>query len=523
MKQAQVSKINGLIAKLNYRSGIHVMIGDDGALFAHIVNDDIISRHFLSSTTDSHLDNVLSYLNEHHKEPIFLYIDIHEQNYTHQSFPSVSALTIESLVKKRLERDIPKENLRGYIQLTKNKVAKKDWLYLMISCPVEGILQDWLKIFYNKILNALKSISLLPIELTNVLSQVNKSLISKKQRSEWQIIVTHNKVSGIRQAAFKDEKLMFTRLVPCGGEINAKTISGIIEQEVQNTIEYIKRLYFKGTETIDLISFTSEEIAKNITNNNFIFRNHLSISPADSGNILGFNSSWVSGDGFTDSMLLQFLASKSTLLNFTTEDSRYLLILQKIDYYSKYAKYLIILFGIALIINNISEFISYSNDASLSARRLNDIENNLVNVTKKYGPNLQDGIRMAETVRIYKLLSANQFSPIDVMFNLATARDNNIYVKSMTWTLDGVPSNIKYLSDLENKKPYVNANIEILYLDDSNNYQLLFDKFDQFTKNADKIFNDYNLEYSRVNDQISFDQKSSSIPIRIILTSKNSL
>jgi len=79
-------------------------------------------------------------------------------------------------------------------------------------------------------------------------------------RSSWQIFICHNKVGGFRQVAFKNDKILFTRLISSAIGESPDFVVGNIEQEVQNSFEYLKRLSLKEGENCDIYFIVSQEV-----------------------------------------------------------------------------------------------------------------------------------------------------------------------------------------------------------------------------------------------------------------------
>ena len=65
--------------------------------------------------------------------PIVLVIDNMDQSYIQQSLPPVSSFSVQKLIKRRLERDFGKNDIKGAISLGRDTGGRKDWNFLMVA------------------------------------------------------------------------------------------------------------------------------------------------------------------------------------------------------------------------------------------------------------------------------------------------------------------------------------------------------------------------------------------------------
>ena len=128
-----------------------------------------------------------------------------------------------------------------YVYFYEESSSASDWVRSSLPNPFAG--------FYS-----------LPIEGVALLESVAKSF-SKKSAVE--LVVSHNKVSGFRQVIVKDGEFFFQISNPVGG-INPGVVVGNIEQEIQNTLEYLRRWLQEG-DPVDVFVLASQEVKEKMS------------------------------------------------------------------------------------------------------------------------------------------------------------------------------------------------------------------------------------------------------------------
>jgi hypothetical protein len=328
-------------------SGYFVMfVGDDGAILVHYVGKLVVSRLFCPNHSDKSSEALLKIFNDFPKAPIYVLVDLLDQAYVRHTLPPVSSLGVGKIIDRRLNRDFAPSDLKGSISLGREKGGRKDWNFLLISLAYNDKLKGWLELLYE-LPNRLKGVYLVPIEsqasLIKLQSFINKEknkintetsakkpkiAISKtkskedvNEKTKWDILVMHNKTGGFRQIVCRDGKMIFTRMAQCAADEKPSIMAGNVEQEVKNTIEYLKRLAFNPQNSeLSIIIIIGEDIKANISLDSFNTKNSYCFTPHEAANMLEIGEAVLSGDKFTDILIsCHFLNQKKHRLKLMSE------------------------------------------------------------------------------------------------------------------------------------------------------------------------------------------------------------
>lgn len=333
-------KLKSLIKRL--KGGINscfvYLIGDDGAILVYIEGGVVQRRLFAATPDRQHTKSFIDLINEYPQAPIYMLVDTLDQSYVKHSLPPVTPLGLGKLVQRRLERDFAKEDIKGALNLGREKKGRKDWNFLLISISPAAGLQGWLDLVLD-LHNHFRGIYLLPVECEIFITQLSKkldipssitlsedlaeetapkrriSLPGRKVKNQgekaeftlnaprWQLLVTHHKVGGFRQVVLKDEKLVFTRITQ-GAEAPTPAITaGNVEQEVLNTIEYLKRLSLTDTAALEIYFIISQEIKDQLTANRIPCKKAHILTPYEAAELFNLKQAVLSADRYGDMVL----------------------------------------------------------------------------------------------------------------------------------------------------------------------------------------------------------------------------
>jgi hypothetical protein len=135
----------------------------------------------------------------------------------------------------------------------------------------------------------------------------------------WQLMVSHNKVSGFRQIVACDGKLVFTRVSQAIDDGVPAVIAGNIEQEVLNTLEYLRRLNLQENSLIDLTVIVAQDVKDILDMRRFGFSTSYVMSPLEVAETLRIEQAALSADRFGDVVMASaFGITKKRLLCFST-------------------------------------------------------------------------------------------------------------------------------------------------------------------------------------------------------------
>gem|GEM_PF-3345544 len=293
-------------------------IGDEGGILIHIEKGVVARRLFAPTAADQHTSAFTDLLHEHPKLPVYALIDVIDQSYVRHSMPPVTALGVKRLVQRRISRDFPAENINGALPLGREKTGRKEWLFLLISLATNGDLSQWID-HISSIENRFNSIHLVPVECEIFLTSLHqkhllategkpaKTKRGKKGDSEqdtWLILVSHNKTGGVRQVVLKNGQLIFTRLTQSTEDASPEVLAGSIEQEIANTLEYLKRLSYNEHDKLAVYGILSPEskemVSPKLEGGNSSFK---IFSPFEVAQLFNLEQAVLSGDKFGDVVL----------------------------------------------------------------------------------------------------------------------------------------------------------------------------------------------------------------------------
>lgn len=293
-----------------------LIIGDEGAILVFMQGVKVVRRLFAPSSQPSHTEAMRDIMRSNPNVPICMLMDVLDQQYIPHNFPPVSALSVGGLVKRRLARDFQPEDLKGALPLGREKTGRKEWKFLLVSLARTPVVSEWIDLLVE-LPNELKGIYLVPVETVKYVARLKKKQ-SSEQPCPWQLFISHNKVSGFRQVVLHDGKLVFTRVSQVIDDGIAAVIAGSVEQEIINTMEYLKRLEFRETTELEATIVISSDVGESVDLKRFNFGDAQILSPLDVAESLGLEQAALSADRFGDVvMAAAFGIEKKHVLRFS--------------------------------------------------------------------------------------------------------------------------------------------------------------------------------------------------------------
>lgn len=276
------------------------MLGDDGAILLHCEQRKVLSRLFTNSVQAESTEQMRALLFEHIQTPIYILVDMMQQSYVRHTLPPVTTLGLRKLLQRRLDRDFITEDIKGALSLGRESGGKREWNYLLIALSQTPEVSAWMNFVYA-CKNPIDGIYLLPVECETYLQQLRqKHPRLNRSKAQWSIIVLHNKVSGIRQVVLRGGKLVFTRLNKPMASSKAETLAGSIEQEISNTLDYLRRQSFQRHEGLEVLIICADDVRFAISTNN-IQADTLEIhTPHEVAEILNLQDATLPADRFGD-------------------------------------------------------------------------------------------------------------------------------------------------------------------------------------------------------------------------------
>ncbi|MEQ1790061.1 MAG: hypothetical protein ABL857_06415 [Rickettsiales bacterium] len=420
-----------------------LIIGDEGAVLIYIVGKVVKSRNFIANATESNLKEFEAILSKDTKAPIFMIIDSMDQNFVQQSLPPISALGVKKLIKRRLDRDLGADVIKGYVLLERDVSGRRDWNFFMVSLENSPHLNRWFN-FVENVDNRLKGIYLLSVEAENIIKNIDLAIgvpkikKDKKNKEEtgvrWKFLVTHNKVGGFRQVILRDERAIFTRLTQPVGEVTPAVVAGNIEQEITSTIEYMKRLSFDYQQGLDIYIIASSDINESLDVSRLLARNTYKFTPFEIAKLFGIDGAAQASDQFGDVIMSACIACSKVhrLVLFSPKALKVNFIYSIVKYQRAIAGLLLLvmigyggMIGLNLL-EKYSEIENLKQKDIIQQRKLGEVKEQV----EKSGKNVK---KISDTVFLYKQLISESQSPLSILSRLRSAIIGAIIVRDVSW------------------------------------------------------------------------------------------
>lgn len=280
-----------------------LFIGDDGAILILIQSGRVSRRLYAPSPAPEHVLPFLELLRVNPRVPISIMLDMMDQSYVRHTFPPVSPLTIKKLVSRRMDRDFSAEDIRGSLLIGRDSDGRREWNYLLISVANSTMIQQWTELVVE-LPNQMLGMYLVPIEAQHFITDLAKlSAQSPAMRASWRLMVCHDKVSGYRQVVLKDGHLVFTRLTQASSDTTADVMAAALEQEIMNTIEYLRRLSYNDQAGLEVYVIVADEIKALMKNDRINATVLRCYSPFEVSELMKLDQAALSGDRFADVVL----------------------------------------------------------------------------------------------------------------------------------------------------------------------------------------------------------------------------
>jgi uncharacterized coiled-coil protein SlyX len=419
-----------------------LLIGDEGAILVYLKDNAVQSRHFVPDASPQNLEELQQAFAVDTKAPLIIVIDTMDQSFVQQTLPPVSALSINKLIKRRLDRDFGANDIKGAMVLGREEGGRKDWNFLMVSLEKTPQLSVWFN-FAFELPNSFRGIYLLSVESEIIVKNLEQALGIPKEGtgSAWKFFVTHNKVGGFRQVILHNGKLIFTRLAQAIGESTPEVIAGNIEQEMLSTIEYMKRLSFDPATGLDIYIVASSAIKDIIDKNRFNATSISIFTPFEIAQFFGIEGATQPGDQFGDVILAAAIGcNKKHVLPLSTPEAKQFNTLYTTSQLQRIGGVLATL-GIIGYAGNTAYTIytTYSNIAELEERKSfqqkglqtlhSEIDNSHIEVEKA-----------SDMIALYAQLQKQAMSPLPFIDRMETVLRPPIAVKGVLWALEDKPA-----------------------------------------------------------------------------------
>ncbi len=303
------------------KSQFVLSVGDEGAILCFYKGGKLENRIFVDSPLSPDIKLLEKLLGTYQKIPIRILVDVMEQNYSQQFLPPVSPIGIKQQVNRKLKRDFQPTDLNNVLPLGRSSQGRRDWSFLFISLANVEPFSRWFEFVLSQ-KNKFAGVYLLPIESSKLIAQLRGSGADSK--TEWEVLVMHNKIGGFRIVVLRSGKLVFTRLAQnLIGDNISDIVVGNLEQEIANTVEYLRRLGFKGEQDSKIIIIAATDIIQKVDAQTLKFGKVELLTPFNAAEKLGLPSAVNEKDKFSDILAAtKFAADSRHVLKFNSPYSK---------------------------------------------------------------------------------------------------------------------------------------------------------------------------------------------------------
>ncbi len=417
-----------------------LILGDEGAILIYMIGKAVQSRNFISHANEEGLKEFEAILSRDSKAPIYLIVDSMDQSFVQQSLPPISPLGVKKLIKRRLDRDLASDMVKGYVLLERDMSGRRDWNFLMVSLENSPHLHVWYD-FIERVDNRLQGIYLLSVEAENIIKNIDRVINppkkDKKSKAEiprWKFFVTHNKVGGFRQVILKDGRIIFTRLTQPVGELTTDVIAGNIEQEMASTVEYMKRLSFSPSQGLEIYIIASVDINNALDLSKIPSVKIHKFTPFEVAGFFGITGAAQQSDQFGDVVMSAFIACTRVhrLVLFLPKAVKINQIYNLMRYQRTFVGLCVLgmlIYGGMLAIGLMQKYTEIENlkqKKAIQQRKLDEINADV----QKSGI---DVIKVSDTIALYQQLNNEAQSPLKLLARIRPAIISPVIIKDVEW------------------------------------------------------------------------------------------
>lgn len=529
-----------------FKSRFVLMIGDEGAILVYLENDAVVRRLFAASSIPENILSFTELFKAHPHTPIYVMVDMMDQSYVRHALPPVTQLGLGKLVQRRLDRDFSKDDIKGALNLGRETEGRRDWNFLLIALSHSEALKGWLNLIYE-LPNRFCGIYLVPVECEIFLRQLDKMLESSNKRiveqapppksleeiqpaektepqeekkrkqkkaslsfahkkarkgkagepegakSQWQILVCHNKVGGFRQVVLKGGKLIFTRLTQATNEAQPEVLAGNVEQEILNTIEYLKRLSYNPKHGLDIYIIVAQEIKTSVSTLRFGATNAHVLTPFEASELLKLKQAVLSGDRYADVVLAtSFGTSRTTRLQLNSTYSAGIKRLESGLFMLRTAAAAGIVGLLGYTAYNFISMQSLSGgntDLQLQKRGKEEALANLNEASKQLPANVDEVVDM---MFFNEVLSEKNYGLLDFVKDISGMVDENSLIYGLSWNVSNVINPSRNPNNAQKLK--ISFDVEMVYAEE--NWERFQEKYDAYVKRIEEQFPAYEVTHS---------------------------
>lgn len=493
---------------------ITINIGNKGIILSLKDNRKILDKVFIDNFNQNTLPVVSEFFKKHKHYDCYIILDTVAQNYNYKIFPKLNYFDLKSIVSRKFNLEIPKNDLKYKKYLHKNSDHKK--VFLFISASTDSPLKEWLN-FFETIPNNLLGVYMVPLESVElakkilIFSGVKKRI---KEKKNWILITFNDQTSDLRQVAIFNNNIAFTRLISL--ESAGINLSEFLKNDIVRTSEYMKRFDnefdFSKLTVITILDPDNKNLIKNLKVDKSLI---LNFTPFEISEALKLKSPAITrSEKYLDILLNIFIFKNGKSIRFADNKINYFYFLVKI---LNSLRTLIGLLSLSIILSIVTfisiNFIYRTNIISLK-KNLEQNKKTLQDKSKEqFGMDTKEVDKIVDAGTIKEIIESKYVNPIESFEKFYQAEKDTALTESVSWVID----NFNYQSEQRNNIIKTIYNVKIINPDGSTDK--LFTKYDLFDSKLKEIYKGSINSISKLNN-IDFSKKYTTYSVIVDISER---
>ncbi|MDB1135754.1 hypothetical protein [Candidatus Anaplasma sp. TIGMIC] len=415
-------------------SAIMVLIGDNGAVIANIVNGVVRNKYFVSSPNDREWDRVKECIQSNRKASVYAVLDHSGQVYNRCQVPSVGKLAAGFVVKDRRMGIVDATGFSTlYVVSSAVDNGIKKLQYMAVECSIQDVLfKNFLDLMGGFSQCNFKGVLLFSVELAIIAHEVS---CRENKTRRWVVFIVYTKVGDYRQIILHEGKLFSSTSVKIleSEEKLPYAIAAKVYQEMQDAVCNIAKNNGPISDSDVGLYMVVPGNVKSCMLSFDLKKGEISVlTPYELGKVLSVRDCVSVGSWYCDIVILSVMTRVPVFQHVMHTDAS--LAIRRTIYVKRYAILptfcAIVMVGTLYILNSVGISRSKSSISRLSEESAqltqelqairNDREFTRIN-------------EMYDVLDLYRALSSVSSDPIEVMSMLGTLQKDGFEFTSLSW------------------------------------------------------------------------------------------
>ncbi len=527
---------------------IYFVIGDEHAVLLFYRNGILQERRFLRDLSDDYTKYIKQICSYYPEAEIVILLDHKEQYYSQKILPNVSTIGADRIAKASFSKaDFNANIIKLYNRAYK---CSRGLVYTFIDVQITPNIKKWIN-YIEQLNNYIKGVYLLPIESYTSLGLYKNSMLTDNdtpgkvakninitKQTVWEILVTVNKVSGVRTTVFFAGNIISSNIYTDILAREPDVTAGNLEQMILDIIDDVKKMHAEYSRTIEIIDVylvVQYDIIRHFREGNIPASKVLIFTPYYYYGYMNIaNRSSEDRDRFSDPVLIGAIEFSQRLIKQIPYAVRH-----EDFYFYHIIRILSTTIRLMLPILSIGALLFCCNFFYNEMRYKNISENidNLQiflmekkNEEREFGDlfdfsNNKNLEQVYEIIDLYEFMRLYNVNPLKIIYDFYRVGQNTVTIRKIDWQYDSFNLNFKHFIDLQSMaKIPSNAlykyelKIDALFHKDSNNYEIFYEQYDLYISRLKEAMKCCNVTINIQSDTLNLYSENKFIPITITIT-----